>query len=112
MPAWLMPVLKSVLPHVGTIISAAAPVFTRKSSDAANQAALLQQQVTELQSAASANDAHIKELATQMRHAVQALEKETALAEKRYRQATVLGVSSLIVSIVALGAVLQLWLAK
>jgi hypothetical protein len=30
-----MPVLKSVLPYVGTIVTAAAPVFTKKSADAA-----------------------------------------------------------------------------
>ncbi len=48
MPAWLIPALKAALPHIATIISAAAPVFTRKA-DAANQALLLQQQITELQ---------------------------------------------------------------
>src|SRR3989449_8512003 len=67
MPAWLIPALKAVLPHIGTIISAAAPVFTRKNADAvANQTLLLQQQITELQSAASQNAAHIKELAAQL----------------------------------------------
>ena len=37
MPAWLLPALKAVLPHIGTIISAAAPVFTRKNADAVAQ---------------------------------------------------------------------------
>ena len=55
MPSWLIPVLKSVLPYVGTIVSAAAPVFTKKNADAANQAMLQQQQITELQAAASGN---------------------------------------------------------
>lgn len=74
MPAWLIPVLKSVLPYVGAIVSAAAPVFTKKSADAAaNQAILLQQQITELQAAASANDAHIKALAIQMQNTVEAV---------------------------------------
>ena len=113
MPAWLIPALKALLPHVGTIVSAAAPVFTRKSADAAaNQAALLQQQITELQSAASTNDAHIKALALQMRNAVEALEKETSLAEKRYRHAMVLGISSLALSAISLGAVLYIWLMR
>ena len=66
MPAWLIPALKSVLPYVGTIVSAAAPVFTKKSADAASSQAILQQQITELQVAASGNDAHIKALAMQM----------------------------------------------
>src|SRR6267154_189795 len=57
MPAWLIPALKAALPHIAAIISAAAPVFTRKNADAvANQTLLLQQQITELQSAAPQND--------------------------------------------------------
>src|SRR5439155_25236854 len=76
MPAWLLPALKAVLPHIGTIISAAAPVFTRKNADAvANQTLLLQQQITELQSAASQSAAHIKELAEQLQSTVAALEQ-------------------------------------
>jgi hypothetical protein len=112
MPAWLIPVLKSVLPHIGTIVSAATPIFTKKNADAAaNQAALLQQQIAELQSAASANDAHIKELAIQMQNAVEALEKGTSLAEKNYRRAMVIGISSLVISVISLGTVLYILLA-
>ena len=112
MVAWLIPVIKSILPHVGTIVSAAAPIFTRKKADAAaNQAALLQQQIAELQSAASENDAHIKELAKQMQNAVEALEKGTSLAEKNYQRAMVLGISSLVVSAFSLGTVLYILLA-
>jgi len=32
MAAWLLPALKAVLPHVGTLINVAAPVFTHKSA--------------------------------------------------------------------------------
>ena len=47
MPAWLIPVLKAILPNVATIVSATAPIFTKKSTDAvANQTMLLQQQIT------------------------------------------------------------------
>lgn len=105
MAAWLIPVIKSILPHVGTIISAAAPVFTRKSGDVAT----LQQQVTELQSAASANDAHIKDLAAQMQLAIEALEKGTRLAHKGYRNAMWLGIASFILSLAALSIVLINW---
>ena len=67
MAAWLIPALKLVLPHVGTIFEAAAPVFTKKKpEEAPNQNALLQQQITELQAAASQNAAHIKDLAAQL----------------------------------------------
>ncbi len=72
MPAWLIPAIKAVLPHVGTIVSAASPVFTRKSTVAERD--VLQQQITELQAAASANDAHIKELAVQVKNTVELLE--------------------------------------
>jgi uncharacterized protein YlxW (UPF0749 family) len=88
MPAWLIPALKAVLPHIGTIVSAATPVFTKKSTEAAaNQMQLLQQQITELQAAASANDAHIKALATQLQSAVTALELGAATMEKRLQRA-------------------------
>ncbi|MDZ4200804.1 MAG: hypothetical protein U1C96_01475 [Gallionella sp.] len=110
MAAWLIPVLKSVLPHVGTIVSAAAPVFTRKSADAAaNQAVLLQQQITELQTAAAANDTHIKDLAAQMQLAVEALEKGTRLAQMAYRRAMLLGVAALLLSLAALTGMLLVW---
>ena len=113
MPAWLIPVLKSVLPYVGTIISAAAPVFTKKTADAAaNQAVLLQQQITELQAAASANDAHIKALAIQMQNTVEALEQGAALAETRHQWMIALCISATIISVISLGAALYLFLAR
>src|SRR5260221_12306976 len=90
MPAWLLPALKAVLPHIATIISAAAPVFTRKNADAvANQTLLLQQQITELQSAASQNAAHIKELAQQLQSTVAALEQAASIAETKLRRASI-----------------------
>jgi hypothetical protein len=85
MAAWLIPALKAVLPHVGTIISAASPAFTGKKTDA-NQTLLLQQQIAELQSAASQNAAHIKELAEQLQSTVTALEHGALAAEARLRR--------------------------
>jgi hypothetical protein len=102
MPAWFIPALKAVLPHVGTIVSAAAPVFTRKSADAApDQTALLRQQITELQAAASANDAHIKGLAAQIQNTVETLEKAAALAESRHRRLLTLCVAASILSVIS-----------
>lgn len=109
MPAWLIPALKAVLPHIGTIVSAAKPVFTRKSAaSAANQIELLQQQITELQAAASANDTHIKELAGQIRVAVEALEKEASLAAGGRRWIPVLCIAAVLMSAVALSIVYYL----
>src|SRR5206468_8316679 len=101
--AWLLPALKAVLPHIATIISAAAPVFTRKNADAvANQALLLQQQITELQSAASQNAAHIKELAAQLQNTVAALEQAASIAEAKLRRALLLCVASTVISAISL----------
>src|SRR5713226_3255738 len=109
MPAWLIPALKAALPHIGTIISAAAPVFTRKSADAvANHTLLLQQQITELQSAASQNAAHIKELAAQLQSTVTALEQAASIAQARLRGALWLCAASVVISAVSIGIALVL----
>jgi len=107
MPAWLIPALKAALPHIATIISAAAPVFTRKA-DAANQALLLQQQITELQSAASQNAAHIKELAAELQRTLAALEQAASIAETKLRRALLLCVASMVLSAIAVGIALAL----
>lgn len=89
MAPWLVPALKAVLPHVGTIISAATPVFTRKRVEASNeQTRLLQQQIAELQTAASQNADHVKELAAQLEATVSALEDSAVAAEGRLRRVT------------------------
>lgn len=86
MAVWLIPALKAILPHIGTILSVAVPVFTKKNADADANQALLQQQITELQSAASQNALHIKELAAQLQRTVAALEQAASVAEARLRR--------------------------
>jgi len=107
MPAWLIPALKAALPHIATIISAAAPVFTRKAA-VANQTLLLQQQITELQSAASQNAAHIKELAAELQSTLAALEQAASIAETKLRRALLLCVASMVLSAIAVGIALVL----
>ena len=103
MAAWLIPALKAVLPHLGTIVSAAAPVFTKKADPtAANQTLLLQQQITELQAAASQNAAHVRDLAGQLQSTVAALEQGATIAEARLRRALVFCAAAIGVSSVAL----------
>lgn len=103
MAAWFIPALKAVLPHVGTIISAAAPAFTKKRlAESANQTLLLQQQIGELQTAASQNAAHIKELAAQLQDTVAALEQAAAIAETRLRQVYRLSIVAATLSLVAI----------
>lgn len=103
MAAWFIPALKAVLPHVGTIISAAAPAFTKKRlAESANQTLLLQQQIGELQAAASQNSAHIKELAAQLQDTVAALEQAAAIAETRLRRVYRLCIVAATLSLVAI----------
>ena len=103
MAAWLIPALKAVLPHVGTIISAATPVFTKKKAEAvANQTAWLQEQVTELQSAASQSAAHIKELAAQLQSTVAALEEAASIAEGKLRRLVMLSLAATFLASISL----------
>jgi len=108
MPVWLIPTLKAIAPHIGTIISAAKPVFTKKSADQpVVEALVLQQQITELQSAAAANAAHIHDLAAQMQKTVAALEQGAVQVNSRLKRlfvvcvaASALSIGVLIVTIV------------
>ena len=101
MAAWLIPALKAVLPHVGTIISAAGPAFTKKKTDA-NQTLLLQQQIAELQSAASQNAVHIKELAEQLQNTVAALEHAASIAQANLRRVFLVCLVATAMSVAAL----------
>jgi hypothetical protein len=112
MAAWLVPALKAVLPHVGTIISVAAPAFTRKSAEAANQAQLLQQQIAELQGAATQNAANIKALAEQLQGTLAALHQAAAIAEQRLQRAFALCLIAIGLSTATLGLALYLILAR
>ena len=102
MAIWLVPALKAILPHIGTILSVAVPVFTRKKADAEANQALLQQQITELQLAASQNALHIKELAAQLQQTVAALEQAALIADARPRRQYLFCVAAFALSVTAL----------
>lgn len=113
MASWLIPALKAVIPHVGDILSAAKPVFTKKKPEApAGAADLVQQQIAELQAAASQQSAHIKELAAQLENTVAALEKAAAIAEARLRRVLILTALSAALAIAALGVAIVAALAR
>jgi hypothetical protein len=104
MAGWLIPALKAVIPHVGDILSAAKPAFTKRKADAAaNQADLFQQQIAELQAAVSQQAGHIKELAAQLENTLTALEKAAKLAEDRLRRVLIFTAVSAAVAVAALG---------
>jgi hypothetical protein len=109
--SWWLPALKALLPHVGTIVDAAKPVFTRKpppaaaaSASEAESIALLQQQVAELQAAAAQNATNVRELATQLQSTVSAIEKAAAAADASLRRVTAFAVAALVLSALALFA--------
>lgn len=83
MASWIIPALKAVLPHVGTIVSAAQPMFSKPRPGSEESSPVLQQQIAELQAVAAQNDAHIRELAGQLQSTVTALEQAALQAEAR-----------------------------
>lgn len=100
MPSWLWPAVKLILPHVSDIVAAAKPAFTkRKSTDPAEQDAVVQQQIAELQVAVSENAAHIKELAEQLRLTIAALDKGAADSERRIRRAYSVAIAAALLAI-------------
>jgi len=106
MAMWLIPALKAVLPHIGTIISATAPAFTKKgAAPTTDQTQLLQQQISELQAAASQNATHVKELAEQLQRTVAAIEQAAVEAKTTHQQARQLSLAAIVISAIALFAV-------
>src|SRR5215213_5687862 len=100
MPSWLWPAVKLILPHVGNIVAAAKPAFTKlRNGDPADQGNVVQQQIAELQAAASENATHIKELAEQLRHNAATPEKGAADTEARIKRAYAIAFTGLLLSI-------------
>ncbi len=106
MAMWLIPALKAVLPHIGKIISATAPAFTKKgAAPTTDQTQLLQQQISELQAAATQNATHVKELAEQLQRTVAAIEEAASVAKTRHQRAWQLSLAAIVISVIALCAV-------
>jgi len=81
---WLA-VGKLVLANLDTVIGVVKPAFTRKTVEGLpNQTDLLNQQISELQAAASGNAEQIRQLAAQLKELVAALEQaaERAASER------------------------------
>ena len=114
MAAWLIPAVKAILPFVSPIVSAALPVFTTRKIDAPvpDPSGVLQQQITELQAAASQNAAHVKELAAQLQKTITALEQGAVVAESRFRRTSVLYGVAIVLSLLAIGVSLAALLSR
>lgn len=105
MAGWLIPALKAVLPHVGDIVAAAKPVFTKKKPEAGAPGGEAQQ-IAELQAAVSQNAEHVRELAAQLQSTVTAIEKGAEIAESRLRRAVLFCAVAVALSLFALGVAL------
>lgn len=101
MPAWLLPAVKLILPHVGSIVAAAKPAFTKRKGEAADES-VMQQQIAELQNAVSQNSTAVRELAQQLQLTVAALEQAAAVTQAREKRLYAIGVAALVISLVAL----------
>lgn len=103
MAPWILPALKAVLPHVGAIISAAKPMFTKAGADGAGltASAPVQQQIAELQAVAAQNDVHIRELAEQLQTAVTALEEAALAADAKAQRLVRICVTAMGLSVLA-----------
>lgn len=108
MAAWFIPAVKAILPFVSPIVASALPVFTTRKSESSqqDQIGVLQQQIAELQAAASQNALHVKDVAAQLQKTVTALEAGAAFAEARFRRMLWLCGTALAVSFLAAGLAL------
>ena len=103
MPSWLIPALKAILPHVGTIVDAAKPVFTRKkpAGTAGTDVAAADRRAAG--GGVAERRARARSWPSSCRARWRRWRQSAALAESRLRRATLFSASiSLAVSIAAL----------
>jgi len=102
---WLA-VGKLVLDNLDSIIGVVRPAFTRKKVEALpSQTDLLNQQIAELQAAASGNAEQIKQLAAQLKEVVAALEEAASNAESERQELARRCLVAMAISVVSIIAV-------
>jgi hypothetical protein len=107
---WLTAVTK-LAPYVAEIAVAAIPRFTQRKVDpAAIEGKTPQQQIAELQAAATQNAEYIRKLATELQAAITALEEGGEAIDARFRRFEMLTYVALGLSAVLALAVLAFWL--
>jgi len=106
MAGWVLPALKAILPHVGTIVEAAKPVF-RRSSAGGEGKQTVQEQIAELQLATTQNADHIKALAEQLQKTVAVLEEEAEATRGQLKRAYALGLLAIALSVIATAVALM-----
>jgi len=111
MPVPWLTVGKLVLGNLDTIMNVVKPGFTRKKLDEnSERAALLNQQIAELQAAAASNAEQVNQLAAQLKEVVAALAQSAAevTAERAARRRLVV-VAVTLAGIALVGSVTSLW---
>jgi hypothetical protein len=113
MPVPWLAVGRLVLANLDTIIGVVKPAFTRRKVEALpSQTDLLNQQIAELQAAASSNADQVKQLASQVKEVVAALEQAAADAAAQRATTRRLSIVALAIATVALLAVIGLAVAS
>ncbi len=109
---WLS-VGKLVLTNLDTIVGVVKPAFTRKKVEGMpGQTDLLNQQITELQAAATGNAEQIKQVAAQLKEVVGAVEQLAASAAAERAKLQKLCLAAVAISVVAIVAVVASILAR
>ena len=99
-----------VLANLDKIMAVVRPAFTRRQIETLDtQAELLNQQIAELQSAASSNSEQVKQLAAQLKDLVTALDRAAIVAANDYARSRRLSWVALGVSGVAIAVVIGMW---
>jgi uncharacterized membrane-anchored protein YhcB (DUF1043 family) len=111
MPVPWLTVGKLVLGNLDTIINVVRPGFTRKKLDEnSERAALLNQQIAELQAAAANNAEQVTQLAAQLKEVVAALAQSAAeLSAERAARRRIVNLAFGLASIALLCSVAALW---
>jgi sensor c-di-GMP phosphodiesterase-like protein len=111
MPAWL-PLIKATLPYVAEVARLAIPAFTAKNASERPEA-LMQQQIAELQDAATRNAESVRTLGRQLQETITAIESAANAYQAERRRQQWLVLLSLGIGLVALGmSVAVLWMAR
>ena len=96
-----------VLTNLDTIIGVVKPAFTRKKFEGLpSQTDLLNQQILELQSAASSNADQIRQLAAQLKELVAALEQAARSAQSERQRLGRLCLLAMAISLISIIAVI------
>lgn len=102
-----------VLTNLDTIIGVVKPAFTRKKVEGLpSQTDLLNQQILELQAAASSNADQIRQLAAQLKEVVAALELAARSAQSERQKMRRLCLVAMAISLVSFVAVIALIIVR